>query len=282
MAKAQSTTAPIRSAGTVAGVCKHILLSAALALSPGVAGPAQTEPVRVIVIGTFHMANPGKDLYDSTVDDVLSPKRQAEIEAVTSRLLPFKPTKVMAEWSAASVAERYKAYLAGTLAPSRNEVVQLGFRLATGAHAEMYGIDVDGDFPFEEVQTFAKAHGQSELVRSLLEAVQRETVALTALLAKQSIGAALRYLNEPARIAADHSFYRQVLRIGAGDAQPGVELVTDWYKRNFRICANLIQLSKPGDRIVVFYGAGHAFLLRECVQQTPGFELVEPNSVLPN
>jgi hypothetical protein len=258
------------------------LLQAALALAPAVAWPAEAEPVTVIVIGTFHMANPGKDLYDSTVDDVLSAKRQAEIAAVTNQLLRFKPTKVMAEWSAASVAERYKAYLAGTLAPSRNEVVQLGFRLAKGAHAEMCGIDVDGDFPFEEVQSFAKAHGQSELVRSLLEPVQRETVALTALLTKQSIGAALRYLNDPARIAADHSFYRQVLRIGAGDVQPGVELVTDWYKRNFRICANLIQLSKPGDRIVVFYGAGHAFLLRECVQQTPGFELVEPNSSLPN
>jgi Family of unknown function (DUF5694) len=259
-----------------------ILLSAALALPPAVAWPAETQPVRVLVIGTFHMANPGKDLYDSTVDDVLSPKRQAEIEAVTSHLLPFKPTKVMAEWSAASVAERYKAYLAGGLPPSRNEVVQLGFRLAAAAHAEMHGIDVDGDFPFEEVQSFAKTHGQSELLGSLLEAVQRETAALTALLTTQSIGAALRYLNDSARIAADHSFYRQVLRIGAGDAQPGVELVTDWYKRNFRICANLIQLSKPGDRIVVFYGAGHAFLLRECVQQTPGFQLVEPNSNLPN
>jgi Family of unknown function (DUF5694) len=258
-----------------------ILLAAALALSPAVAWPAEMEPVSVLIIGTFHMANPGKDLYDSTVDDVLSPKRQAEIESVTSHLLRFKPTKVMAEWSAASVAERYRAYLAGSLPPSRNEVVQLGFRLATAAHAEMHGIDVDGDFPFEEVQSFAKAHGQYELVRSLLEAVQRETAALTALLTKQSIGAALRYLNDPSRIAADHRFYRQVLRIGAGDAQPGVELVTDWYRRNFRICANLIQLSKPGDRIVVFYGAGHAFLLRECVQQTPGFQLVEPNSNLP-
>jgi len=54
-----------------------------------------------------------------------------------------------------------------------------------------------------------------------------------------------------------------------------------WYKRNFLICANIIQLSKPGDRIVVLFGAGHAFLLRQCIGQTRGFKLVEPNDYLP-
>ncbi len=47
------------------------------------------------------------------------------------------------------------------------------------------------------------------------------------------------------------------------------------------ICANLLQLSTPGDRIVVFYGSGHAFLLRQCVAETPGFRLVEPDAWLP-
>jgi hypothetical protein len=54
-----------------------------------------------------------------------------------------------------------------------------------------------------------------------------------------------------------------------------------WYKRNFVICANLLQLSQPGDRAVVFYGSGHAFLLRKCVVETPGFDLIEPNDSLP-
>jgi hypothetical protein len=47
------------------------------------------------------------------------------------------------------------------------------------------------------------------------------------------------------------------------------------------ICANLVQLARPGDRIVVFYGSGHAFLLRQCVAETPGFRLVEANAYLP-
>jgi len=96
-----------------------------------------------------------------------------------------------------------------------------------------------------------------------------------------TVGAILRLLNDPTRLARDNAFYRTALHVGGGTQQPGADLLTAWYRRNFLICANIIQLAKPGDRIVVFYGSGHAFLLRQCVVETPGFELVEPNDYLP-
>jgi hypothetical protein len=33
----------------------------------------------ILVLGTYHMANPGADVYNIQADDVLSPKRQQEI-----------------------------------------------------------------------------------------------------------------------------------------------------------------------------------------------------------
>ena len=57
---------------------------------------------------------------------------------------------------------------------------------------------------------------------------------------------------------------------GAGDDQPGVELLTAWYKRNFTLCARIAQQAKPGDRMLVMFGAGHAFLLRQCVSGRAG------------
>lgn len=90
-----------------------------------------------------------------------------------------------------------------------------------------------------------------------------------------------RFLNDPKRLISDNGFYRSMLRVGGGAEQPGVGLLTAWYHRNFLICANLIQLAKPGDRVVVFYGAGHSFLLRQCVAETPGFVLAEANDYLP-
>ena len=97
---------------------------------------AEPAPADVIVLGVFHMSNPGRDLHNLQVDDVLAPRHQAEIAAVTAALARFKPGKVAVEWPAGAVAERYAKYRAGTLAPSRDESVQLGFRLARTAGAQ--------------------------------------------------------------------------------------------------------------------------------------------------
>jgi Family of unknown function (DUF5694) len=256
-------------------------LSAALLFLTPVTRAADA-PVQVMIVGDFHMSNPGQDLHNVQVDDVLTPARQAEIAAVTNGLKRFAPTVVAAEWPADLAAQRYADYRAGKLPPSHNEVVQLGFRLAAAAGLPtVRGIDVDGEFPYDAVQTYATAHGQSAWLDAAGTAVEGFVQRQADLLKTGTVGAVLRFLNEPATLAHGNDFYRATLHVGGGTAQPGAELMTAWYRRNFLICANLVQLAKPGDRIVVFYGSGHAFLLRQCVTETPGFELVEPNAYLP-
>lgn len=250
---------------------------AALAAAP--AKPAE-KPVQVMIVGGFHMSNPGRDSHNVQVDDVLAPRRQAEIVAITDALARFKPTKVAVEWPRAVVEERYPKYLAGTLAPSHNEVVQLGFRLAKTAGSQgVWGIDVDGDFPFDPVKAYADAHGMGPALAAQDAAVVRMVAEQQRLLAGKGIAATLRWLNAPAQVS--NAFYRAALRVGGGDVQPGADLLTAWYRRNFLICANLLQLAQPGDHIVVFYGSGHGFLLRQCVTETPGLKLVEPDAWLP-
>jgi hypothetical protein len=261
-------------------IIRILVLAAAIAV-PLQAQAAAPKTVEVMILGTFHMSNPGKDLHNMQVADVLAPARQSQIEGVASALARFRPTQVMVEWPAAIVAERYPKYVAGTLPPSRNEVVQLGFRLARKAGAQVSGIDADGDFPFDAVKSYADAHGMA----GMLAASDAETEAmkrtLEERLSKQGVSGALRFVNDPVRIPNDHAWYRVAGQIGGGKEQPGADLLTAWYRRNFLICANLVQQSKPGGRIVVLYGFGHAFLLRQCVTETPGFKLVEPNAYLP-
>lgn len=268
---------------------RSILMAVVLVLAPAAAPAAikvapHPDPatVEVMIVGGFHMNNPGRDIHNLVVDDVLAPRRQAEIAAVTNALARFRPTKIAVEDDAADAAQRWAKFLAGTLAPSRNEVVQLGFRLAktTGLNT-VYGIDVEGDFPFEPVQAWAAAHGKSALLDRQGMLVEQRLAVESRILKDKSVGALLRYMNGPVLLASDNDFYRTTLFMGEGATQPGADLLTAWYHRNFMICANLLQLSKPGDRIVVFYGSGHAFLLRQCVAETPGFRLVEPDAWLP-
>jgi hypothetical protein len=227
------------------------------------------------------MSSPGADQHNMRVDDVLAPARQAEIAKITASLARFKPTVVAAEWPAATVADRYARYQAGTLPASRNEVVQLGFRLAKQVNARMIGVDVSGDFPYGPVQAYAKQHGQEAVLAAAHAQIEAMVKAQDETLKTRGVAATLRALNDPDRIAGDNAFYRTTLRIGGGPEQPGADLLTAWYRRNLLICANLIQAVKPGDRMVVFYGSGHAFLLRQCVAETPGLKLVEPKAWLP-
>ena len=257
------------------------LAATLVALAPLSAQAAPDAPVEVMVVGVFHFANPGKDAHNTESDDVMSPARQAEIQRIVDALARFRPTLVAAEWPAAVVAERYPTYLDGSLAPSRNEVVQLGFRLAKQTGARVFGADVPGDFPYGPVQDYAKAHGREAVMAAANDILQEQTRVASETIKAKGIPAALRLINDPASLAADNGFYRTTLRLGDGSDQPGVNLLAAWQRRNLMTCAAMIQASKPGDRMVVFFGSGHAFLLRQCVTETPGFRLVEPNDWLP-
>ena len=67
-----------------------------------------------------------------------------------------------------------------------------------------------------------------------------------------------------------------MLSIGDTEQQPGAEFNAMWYLRNAKIFAKLMTVAEPGDRILVVYGAGHAYWLRHFASETPGFTNVDP------
>ena len=243
------------------------------------AGP----PARVILIGTYHFSNPGQDQANVESVDVTMPRRQAELQAVTDALAGFKPTFVGVEWPAEAARDNYARYLDGTLPASRNEVVQLGFRLAKQVGLErVHGLDVPGDFPFEPLSAWAQANGKSGDLQALMAQAQGITARITALQTTRSIGGVLREMNTSQALDEAASFYTEFLRYGSGEQQPGVELNATWAKRNFAICARLLQALRPGDRAVVFYGQGHVPQLAACLRSAPGVELIEAGAFLPS
>ena len=68
---------------------------ALLVASPLVrAAPADIE---VMVLGTYHMDNPGLDVINARIGDVTTPTRQHELADVADRLARFKPTRIAIE-----------------------------------------------------------------------------------------------------------------------------------------------------------------------------------------
>ena len=260
-----------------------VLIGALLVIGDAMAQTApKPAPTKVMIVGTFHLDNPGRDVFNVQVDDVLAEKRQAELASIATALARFAPTEVMVEWPEAQTDERYASFRADKLPPSRNEVVQLGFRLAALRKLEhVRGIDVQGEFPFDPVKAYASSHGLAPRLDAALAGAGKEVQSLSERVRKGSLGSVLRYMNSPSRALENHGFYVDLLRYGEGDTQPGARLVGAWYARNLAICARLLQSLPVGGRAVVFFGEGHAYLLRQCVIEAPGVDLVEANDYLP-
>jgi len=253
-----------------------------LALVTVAAAAHAEQPARIMIVGTYHMANPGQDLHNMEADDVLAPERQAQIRAVIDALAGFEPTLVAVEWPEDLADERYAKYLADELEPSRNEVVQLGFSLAEQAGLEqVHGIDVEGAFPYAAVQEWAEDNGRADELAALNAEMAERVEKMQNMQSTHTIGEILREDNKPEYTAWGHGFYMRLLGFGASEEQPGAQLLAEWAERNYLICARLLQAVEPGDRAVVFYGSGHNYYLRRCAIDTPGVVLVEANDWLP-
>jgi hypothetical protein len=68
------------------------------------------------------MGNPGRDIFNTKADDVLAPKRQAEIRELLDVLARFRPTKIAVEANSNSPKiKQYQDYLAGKYELGRDE-----------------------------------------------------------------------------------------------------------------------------------------------------------------
>jgi hypothetical protein len=85
----------------------------------------------VLVLATYHMSNPGRDVMNVQSDDVLTEKRQKEILDFVNLLKRFKPTRIAVEmpFGSTKLDEQYARYLRGDYQLIRNEIDQIGFRL---------------------------------------------------------------------------------------------------------------------------------------------------------
>ena len=70
---------------------------AMLAVSIAVVWAQSDSHPEILVLGTYHMSNPGRDIYNMQADDVLSPKRQQEMAQLIEVLKKFHPTKIAIE-----------------------------------------------------------------------------------------------------------------------------------------------------------------------------------------
>ena len=257
-------------------ICLLAPTAAALAQSPA-EKPAASARAEVLVLGVYHMANPGHDIFNMQADDVLAPKRQAEIAQLMEVLKKFRPTKIAIESDAGSdkIPKRYADYLAGKYQLTANEIDQVGLRLAKElGHKTVYAVDADGDFPYQRLLNYAKGSGRAKELESINSVFGDSVQAEGQYLASHTILEMLLYMNADERAARDVGLYYRMARIGEPYDQAGADLVADWFRRNIRIYSNVMQqVESPNERVLVIYGAGHLGWLQQDFASNPDIKL---------
>lgn len=263
-----------------------LLFAMAACATLGAAKAAAPIPprVQILLVGVDHLGKK-HDVHNSPNIDPMSPRHQAEIQAVIGDIARFKPTKVMVErdYQDPKTTAEYQQYLQGRFTLGPNEVYQYGFRLAALAHdPAIYCIDTIQDFPFdyEGMTGSAARHGQ----QAILDAAEAEMAPylerLDDLTLHGSVGDVLRYVNDPQAYGMNGGWYPFIARVGADGDYSGADLVSTWYARNVHIYANVMRQAEPGDRVVIFIGAGHVPALRWMFRQSPDVELADTEEYL--
>jgi hypothetical protein len=242
------------------------------------------EAVPLLILGSFHFDNPGLDKYNAEVKDVLAPKKQEEIGDVLRRIAAFQPTKIAIEApfkGSTTWPDRYKQYVQDEYTLGRNEIEQIGFRLAKQlGHKQLYPIDfnmwMDGRIPAEigtakrrpvDPNKRAKpAEEPPDFVKKKMQIVENGTVL-----------EALRYMNREEEDRVDHAWYIDSLKPDPySDALYGTtDPISNWYKRNLRMFTNVYRMAEPKDRILLIVGGGHRAILKQLAIDSGDFCAVD-------
>ena len=251
---------------------------------------------KAMVLGVFHFSNPQADSYKPKFKfNILEENRQSELDTLLAKIAKYKPTKILIERPRIKldsiINERYKNYINGSfdINDKTGEVYQIGFKLAkklghekiycSDASADWFGVELDWDNYDEDA--YLKSKGQYEKsnrydYNSFYELNDSSKTIQT--LTKHLISK-----NKPEQRLKDHQAYlTSTVLEGAGDNYVGADAVAKWYRRNLRIFANAYDITdfNEEDRLLLIYGSGHVWQLRQLFTDSPDFDYVEVNEYL--
>ena len=238
----------------------------------------------ILILGTHHFGNFGEKVINFETGDITTDKKQDEIREVVQKLSQFNPNKIAVELNKEKEKElndvysRYcqnNTYLYNETISYKSEIVQLGFRLGRMFnHPKIYPIDYPVDLP-EELFKYVEKN-LPELYEKFMKIIKEYGLRENEFIKNNTVREILRYLNDPKRILNEHSnLYLHLAQVKSVDTYYGVDMLTEWYRRNLYILGNLQSIAEPGDRILVIYGAGHCKVLQNLVRDYNKFELID-------
>jgi hypothetical protein len=248
----------------------------------------QTE---VLLLGVFHFEYYNADSHktDSINQiDILASARQKEILKIVNAISKFKPTIICLESSYDSLLNnKYSDYLSGKYTLSKDEIDQLGYRIAEKSGIKkVFGVDAKSWFRDNLKKDNTLEHFWDE--QYYLDTLEMNHWSgkytnwlkyLDSISTKLSLKEYLKLLNQPKVL--DYTLGQYLVEMKTSNHN-GPDFVTlDWYNRNLRIFNNILKTNPTEtDRILVIFGSGHIPVLKHYFQSSPQFKVISINKYL--
>ena len=245
---------------------------------------------KVLLVGTFHFAYYGLDAHVTSEEnkvDILSPQKQKEMKELVDYIARFQPTKLVVEGGRNSgyLVNQYRRYKNGEAQLRAREIDQICFRLMDQFNIDtLYGADASGLShnmrnskdstclnPFlTELFKDWDFKNDSEMDQRYNEWYEYGDQLSTQI----PLLDYFKIMNSDKEIKRMHGAY--LVGDFKLDEHRGADaLALYWYTRNLRIFRNIQNLdTKPDDRILVLFGAGHMSILKQLFESTPEYELI--------
>lgn len=247
---------------------------------------AQKNATEVLLLGTFHFSNPGLDLAKFENANILSSKRQAEVQQVVKQLITYRPDKIFIEDEPSRQSRwdsLFQQYEQGTLPAKADEIFQVAFPVArTLGHPRVYCADYrDAIFPADSLMKVLAENGQTAQLAGIQTKIQQVEQRFNENLKKHTVSEILRIENDPQEQKDNVAFYLSTLSAGTLRNHVGAYLASEWWRRNMIIYGNVLkQLKGDEKRILILFGSAHTALIKSLIDYNSAFRLVAVKEVL--
>ncbi|WP_347158837.1 DUF5694 domain-containing protein [Pontibacter chitinilyticus] len=264
---------------------------------------AQNNKTEILIVGSDHLNQIYKE--DNPNTDVLTPKRQKEVEEFTSLILKYKPDMIMVEKLPEQQAETdslFNLYSKGTLnfqniENRRSEVFLLAFRIGKELQLpKVYCVDAPGGTSqsiLDNGDNIGLYKNETLELRKIVgekyAALQNGSLSLKDYLIflnqPESYNKIyhLRYIT-PARIT-NGTFKNPDEMIDTAFVNPryiGAELTSAFKNRDYKIYSNIVtnQMRQKPKRILLIIGVAHIGSLKNILSDDPEFAVIDANKYL--
>lgn len=235
-----------------------------------------SKAIKVLNFATFHLTNTTDE--NSSVVDINNPKVKSDVNKIVQKLIEFKPTIICVEIPkqySQGLNEIYQEYKIDQTRITNwsEEINSIAFEVGRLSGADsIYGIDFPIGFDYSKLMEMAENSDSPSTIKFL----EKNSENLKKYNELSLIGK-FQALNSVEWRSETLNHYNFLSTMHSKENYEGVEIVSEFYKRNLAIYSNFYEVpKKETDRVLIILGGTHSAFLDVFFKNDDNFEIVDP------